>query len=127
MKISQKQIESVIAMPGAKRYEHFIKVVADWEEVWGLYNDGWALAATNEGHKVFPVWPAKEYAELCKENEWSAYDAKSFSLDDFMNELLPNLKNDGVLPGIFYTPLNKGVTPDVDQVLADLNRELENY
>lgn len=127
MKINQKQIESVIALPGAKRYEHFIKVVADQEEVWGLYRDGWVLAATDDGQKVFPVWPAKEYAELCKKNEWSACEAESFSLVDFMHELLPNLKNDDVLLGVFYTPFNKGVTPAVDQVLADLNRELENY
>lgn len=127
MKINQRQIEAVIALPGPKRYEHFIKVVTDWEEVWGLYRNDWALAATDDGQKVFPVWPAKEYAELCKENEWSSYEAKSFSLSDFMNELLPNLKSDGVLVGVFYTHLNKGATPAVDQVMADLNRELENY
>jgi hypothetical protein len=127
MKINQKQIESVIALPGPKRYEHFIKVVADWEEVWGLYQDGWALAATDDGQKVFPVWPAKEYAELCAAKEWSGYKPESFSLTDFMEELLPNLKSDGVLPGVFYTPSDKGVTPTVDQVLADLNKELENY
>lgn len=127
MKINQRQISSVIALPGPKRYEHFIKVVTDWEEVWGLYQDGWALAATDDGQEVFPVWPAKEYAELCREKEWSSYEPKSFSLADFMNELLPNLKQDGVLLGIFYTPLNKGVTLDVNQVLAALNKELENY
>lgn len=44
-----------------------------------------------------------------------------------MGELLPNLKDDGVLPGIFYTPSDNGVTPTVDQLLADLNEELENY
>jgi len=127
MKISQKQIESVIALPGPKRYEHFVKIVADWEEVWGLYQDGWALAATDGGQKVFPVWPAKEYAALCAEKEWAGYEPESFPLADFMNELLPNLKNDGVLLGVFYTPSDTGVTLTVDQVLEDLNQELENY
>ncbi|MDX3775642.1 DUF2750 domain-containing protein [Chromatiaceae bacterium AAb-1] len=127
MKISQKQIESVLALSGMKRYEHFIKIVVDWEEVWGLYQDGWAMAATEEGQNVFPLWPAKEYAELCAKDEWAGYKAESFSLSDFMNELLPNLKNDSVLPGIFYTPSDKGVTPTVNQVLDDLKKELENY
>lgn len=127
MKISQKRIESVVALPGSKRYEHFIKVAADCEEVWGLYQDGWALAATDDGQKVFPVWPSKEYAELCKEKEWAGYEAESFSLADFMDELLPNLKSDGVLLGVFYTPSDKGTTPTVDQVIQDLNHELGNY
>ncbi len=127
MKINQKQIEAVTSLVGQKRYEHFVKVVADWEEVWGLYQDGWALAATDDGQQVFPLWPAKEYAELCANKEWKGYEPKSFSLDDFMGELLPNLKSDSVLPGIFYTPSDNGLTPEVDQLLADLNEELENY
>lgn len=127
MKISQKQIDAVSALAGPKRYEHFIKVVADRQEVWGLYKDGWALAATDDGQKVFPVWPAKEYAELCAEKEWRGYEAEPFSLDDFMSELLPNLQSDRVLIGIFYTPLNNGITPEIEQVLSDLERELENY
>ncbi|MBJ7553940.1 DUF2750 domain-containing protein [Marinomonas spartinae] len=127
MKINAKQIESVIALAGSERYKHFVKVVADWEEVWGLYQDGWALASTDDGQTVFPLWPAKEYAQLCSDKEWSGYEPESFSLEDFMGELLPNLKDDGVLPGIFYTPSDKGVTPAVDQLLADLNEELENY
>jgi hypothetical protein len=127
MKISQKQIEAVIVLPGPKRYEHFIKVVTDWEEVWGLYQNGWALAATEDGQKVFPVWPAKEYAELCAKNEWVGYQPESFPLVDFMDELLPNLKVDGVLLGVFYTPSDKGVTPTIDQVLDDLNKEIESY
>lgn len=127
MKINPKQIESVTALDGPKRYEHFVKVVADWEEVWGLYQDGWALASSDDGQQVFPLWPAKEYAQLCADKEWNGYKPESFSLEDFMTELLPNLKNDGVLPGIFYTPSDNGMTPTVDQLLADLNEELENY
>lgn len=57
-KINQKQIEAVLALPAAKRYDHFIKLVADWQELWGLYNDGWAMAATESGEPVFPMWPA---------------------------------------------------------------------
>jgi hypothetical protein len=40
MKVNHKQMEAVFALPGAKRFEHFIKVIADSEEVWGLYRDG---------------------------------------------------------------------------------------
>ena len=127
MKLNQKQINSVIALPGPKRYEHFVKVVCDWEEVWGLYSDGWALAITDDGQQVFPLWPAKEYAALCANKDWQGYSPESFSLEDFMSELLPNLKSDGVLPGVFYTSSDRGVTPPIDQLQADLNKELENY
>jgi len=126
--ISPKEMAAVIAAPDRKRYDHFIKQVVAWEEAWGLYQDGWALAATNDdGTTVFPLWPAKEYAQICAEKEWKEYKPRSISLNDFMEVLLPKLKSDGILPAIFYTPSNKGLTPSVDEVKAALEAEMQNY
>lgn len=127
MIINQKQVAAVIALPGNKRYEHFVKVVADREQVWGLYQEGWALAATDDGTTVFPMWPAKEYAEICAEKEWAGYIPRAISLSDFMDELLPKLMREGVLPGIFFTPSAKGVTPSVPELTNALEIELQNY
>lgn len=127
MKINSKQLEAVLALPGQKRFEHFVKVAADWQEVWGLYLDGWALAATDDGAPVFPLWPAKEYAQVCAEGEWKGYEPRSISLDDFMRVLLPKLRSDAVLPGVFFTPTSRGVTPSVEELMLALETELENY
>lgn len=121
MQINQPQIQAVLALSGPERYRHFIKVVTDWEEVWGLYKDGWALAGADDGDVVFPLWPAKEYAQLCAQGSWEDYEPSSLSLDELVNELLPRLKKDNVLPGVFYTPNDKGVTPEVDQLVEDIN------
>lgn len=125
--MNPKQMEAVLALPGVKRFEHFIKVIADWQEVWGLYHDGWALAAADDGTTVFPLWPAKEYAQVCAVNEWMGYESRSISLSDFTEVLLPKLKLDGVLPGVFFTPTSKGVTPSVDELKLALDEELQNY
>jgi hypothetical protein len=127
MRVNPKQIAAVLALPGAERFEHFIKVIADWQEVWGLYRDGWALAAADDGTTVFPLWPAKEYAELCAANEWDGYEPRSISLRDFTEGLLPKLKRDGFLPGVFFTPTSKGITPSVDDLTSALDAELQNY
>lgn len=127
MKVNPKQMEAVLALPGVKRFEHFIKVIADWQEVWGLYQDGWALAATDDGTPVFPLWPAKEYAQVCAVNEWKGYEPRSIGLSDFREVLLPKLKLDGVLPGVSFTPTSKGVTPSVDELKLALETELLNY
>lgn len=57
-------MEAVLALPGIKRFEHFIKVIANWQEVWGLYQDGWALSAADDGTTVLPLWPTKEYPQF---------------------------------------------------------------
>lgn len=127
MKVSPKQMDAVLALPGIKRFEHFTKIIADWQEVWGLYQDGWALAAADDGTTVFPLWPAKEYTQVCAANEWNGYEPRSISLSDFTEVLLPKLKLDGVLPGVFFTPTSKGVTPSVDELKSALEAELQNY
>lgn len=127
MKVNPKQMEAVLSLPGGRRYEHFIKVVADQQEVWGLYRSGWALAATDDGATVFPLWPAKEYAQMCAVKEWAGYEPRLIGLSDFTGVLLPKFKIDGVLPGVFFTPSSKGLTPSVDELQAALDVELQNY
>ena len=127
MALNPKQIAAVMALPGPRRFEHFIKVVADRQQVWGLYDDGWALAGTDDGAAVFPFWPAEEYALACAANEWAAYTPRMIEVEDFMRGLLPGLEADGVLPGIFFTPASQGVTVPVDELLRALEAELEKY
>ena len=127
MKISPKKMEAILALSSIKRFEHFIKVIADWQEVWGLYQDGWALAITDNEATVFPLWPAKEYAQACAVNEWDGYKPRSIILDEFTEVLLPQLNQGGVLPGVFFTPTSKGLTPSVDELKAALDAELQNY
>ena len=126
-KLNPKQIEAVLALSGPKRYSHFIKRVADWEVVWSLYDDGWAMAETDNGIQTVPFWPAEDYAILCSLDHWQGFKPKGIPLDEFMNDLLPSLKGDGVLPGIFPTPAGLSVTPTIEELLDDLNQELQWY
>ncbi|WP_020654358.1 DUF2750 domain-containing protein [Massilia niastensis] len=127
IKLGAQQLAAVVTLPGSDRYEYFVKRVADSQEVWGLYQDGWALAKTDDGTLVFPMWPASDYASLCAEFEWDGYDAQSFSVEELLDDLLPQLEQDRVLPGIFYTPGDKGITPTVAQLREDLAYELGKY
>ena len=127
MKVTPKQMEAVLALSGVKRFEHFIKVIVDWREVWGLYQDGWALAEADDGIIVFPLWPAKEYAQVCAANEWSGYEPRSLNLSDFMEVLLPKLQLDDILPSVFFTPTSKGVTPSVGDLKLAIEAELQKY
>src|SRR5262245_47523331 len=111
MKINPKQLEAVLALPGPKRYATFIKVAADQRRVWGLFSEGWALAATNEGSQAFPLWPASEYAARCASGAWAGYAPREIDLDTLFENLLPKLQETGTLAAVFPTPLDKGVTP----------------
>ena len=123
--LGAQQLADVVTLGAPQRYLHFVRQVAQAGEVWGLYRDGWALAKTDDGTLVFAMWPASEFADLCAEFEWDGYEPQSFPLDDLMNDLLPQLEEDGVLPGIFYTPGDRGLTPTIYMLRVDLEREIK--
>lgn len=121
-----KELEAVIKLPANKRYEYFIKKVVDFEEVWGLYHDGWAISQDDTGKMLMPFWPKKEFAELCSIEEWSDYTPKSIDLDEFINDWLPGIKKDGYKLSIFWNNHDSAVL-EVDTLLRDLETELEKY
>jgi hypothetical protein len=126
--ISEKEIQGVLRLDGPARFSHFIKRVVDNEEAWGLWKDGWALMENSEGTLVFPLWPAREYAELNQIGGWAEYEPKAISLAELLDDLLPGFPSRGVLPGVFPTPTGKGVTPTADELAALLRKaDFENY
>lgn len=118
---------ALLALPGPRRYEHFIKAVADGDEVWGLFRDGWALVGEDSGERAFPLWPASEFAALCAEGDWNGYVAEAFSVDDLLEELLPMLERDGLRPCVFLTPEDQGVVVSSAQLARDLRAELARF
>ncbi len=125
---SAQEMQAVLSLSGAQRYERFVKEVADWEEAWGLFQNGWALASNStDERKVFPLWPSQEYARACAKDIWERFEPTPIALDDLVNDLLPKLQRDGALVGVFYTPEGKGVTRQPSDLAEDLRRESAEY
>jgi hypothetical protein len=124
MAIDTRQLQAVVMLPGPQRYEYFVKRVAETGVVWSLYRQGWALARKEDGTLVFPLWPDSEFAQVCADYEWTGYAPQSFALDELMTELLPQLEQDGIVTGVFYTPGARDVMPTAGLLRADLHDEL---
>ncbi|WDE09012.1 DUF2750 domain-containing protein [Thalassomonas viridans] len=127
MSVSQKQIDAILKLSAPKRYSHFIKKVVGWKQLWALYNDGWAMSESDKGELIFPLWPEKEYAELCVSGEWSDYVPKPIELDDALDNMIPMLKEKGILPGVFFTMKDGSVNASIDELESDLREELSKY
>jgi len=125
MAIDTRQLQAVVMLPGPQRYAYFIERVAATGVVWSLYRQGWALAKKEDGTLVFPLWPDREFAQVCADYEWTGYAPHAFALDELMDELLPQLVQDGIATGVFYTPGARDVMPTAGLLLADLNDALK--
>jgi len=124
MAIDTRQLQAVVMLPGPQRYEYFVKRVAESGVVWSLYRQGWALAKKEDGTLVFPLWPDSEFAQVCADYEWTGYAPQSFALDELLEELLPQLEQDGIVTGVFYTPGARDVMPTAGLLRTDLHDEL---
>jgi hypothetical protein len=125
--IDSEQLKTVVRLPAPQRYEYFVKRVAETREVWGLVRgDGWALAKKDDGTLEYAMRPDREFAQLCAEFEWEGYVPQSFSLDELLDDLLPQLQQDGLVPGIFRTPGSKGVMPTPNLLKVDLADEVRS-
>ena len=120
------EYNSVIMIPAEKRYEYFIKKVVDYEEVWGLYDEGWATTEDGKNRILIPLWPKKEFAEACAIDEWESYSATSIELEEFINDWLPGMKKDCNLASIFWNNIDSAVV-EIDVIKRDIENELEKY
>jgi hypothetical protein len=125
-RMSPKQVESIFRMDAAGRYGYFIEEAVTRQGVWGLFEDGWAMGTDEAGKPTFPLWPSKELALACAAGPWEGFKADEITLEDLIEELLPMLKKDGVIPSVLRSPDGKSVLPSVEDLIADLNDEMEH-
>lgn len=123
-KISDKMLQTIIKLPAPDRYSHFIKEVAGWQYIWGLYDDGWATSETDEGEKLIPFWPARDYAEIYAKGDWDGCKAKAIEIHDFLDSFLPYILECGLAPGVFFVEDDGAVDIKPNILVRDLKTEL---
>ena len=127
-RINRREFESVCALAPQRRFEHFVKRVADWEEVWGLKNGkGWVLLATPDGEEVAPFWPHPDYAQACAVDEWEDCAPALIGLAAFLERWVPGLARDGRFVSVFATPGSPGILAAADVLKKALEEEIEAH
>ena len=121
-----KEVESVLKLDNYKKYRYFLKKIADYEEVWALKDEeGWVSLRMNE-ESFFPVWPKAEFAELCISGDWQGARCEVIELDEFLQNWIPGLKEDGIRVTIMWYE-GSGIDVDWDGLSRDIEHDLEQY
>src|SRR5262245_53076158 len=128
--VSDGEFRGVTALSGPDRYSHFVRRVADFEEVWSLHGaSGWVTMGDDSGRKYIPVWPHKRYAEAFIRGHWQDAKATMIELDAWMQRWLPGMQRDGLQVAVFPVEGEKqqGVLVSPQQLKHDLEQELKQY
>lgn len=121
-----QEVSNVLKNDKKIQYEYFIKKIADYEEVWSLRDEeGWATLGLKD-KEFFPVWPKKEFAELCISEEWNNYHSESIDLEEFLEDWIGGLREDDIrITAMWYN--GSGIDIEWDKLKEDIERELEKY
>jgi hypothetical protein len=125
--VNGKEFENVTRLDPKKRYEYFVKKVADWREIWSLWKDGWVLMGDKEGNQVVPVWPHPIYAEATAVGEWLGYKPRKIELQDWLTKWTPGMEEDHRLVAVFPTVEGQTTTVPPVRLKDDLQEELAKY
>jgi len=128
MKVNKIEIEKLLSLSPIERYRYFIKRVADSERIFillNLYNE-YALSEV-DNNILFPLWSAKEYAELCLVSGWENFSIKEISLETFENSIIDFLNEKNILLNVFPVNDKIGFVVDLNEFALDLHEELKKY
>lgn len=126
MQISQNEINIASALEPFKRYQYFLKRVVQLKKVYTLQGqEGHWASSTIQGHKLYPLWSAGEFARNCAIDGWTGFHIIETDLDEFIKIGLPIIKQEGFLLNIFTVGKRTGFVLDADEFVRDIHDEIE--
>lgn len=105
-------------------YKQFIEIMVSQGQVFALYHDGWALCATPTGQRAFAVWQNKSLAKLLVKDNWENYDIQEVSFKDFIEKVLPFLRQESTLVSMNLSPEGQNVLVAPEKLLLDIKNYL---
>lgn len=123
-----KEFESVMKLAAPARYEYTIKRIADRQEVWSLWKDGWVLLGADDGRELVPVWPHARFGAAYAIGDWADREPRAIELSAWTERWIPGMTRDRRAVAVFPTQTageSRGVVVEPEQMLQDLRRELD--
>jgi hypothetical protein len=126
--INKKELESVQKLDANKRFKYTIKRLSDFEDLWVLGDiNGFVTYTDNIGNILFPIWPFKDYAELCINGDFIHSSPEKIQVKEFIEEYLPSFKSNGYKLVIFPTSTDRGVLIEIDYFIEQMENENSKY
>lgn len=105
------------------RYDTFVESIKSTGEVWGLNAGEGCIVVDSvefEDTEVMPFWPDEDSAKAVATEDWSEFTPELIPLEEFLENWLPGLHEDGLLVGANWDEDMVGLEVEP----ADLSRRL---
>jgi hypothetical protein len=129
LKISPKEIETLMFCNPDVRYQYTIKRIADTETLWtlGVDNQTFAIQKSGEDY-LLPIWSSKEFAIIFGSTFMKEYNCFPISLDNFEESIIDIICENGYLLNVFPTQTEEiGKVVGINSFSEDLSAALSEY
>ena len=129
MKLTDKELSALLAQSAEMRYKYSIKRIADAYCLWTIVSsDGSIFLIADNGYRMFPIWPFREYAEIYMGGKTIGFDVIPMDLNKFESEMIDIICGNNIPLAVFpISDDDTGKIVDLDAFVKDLSNELENY
>ncbi|MBU6341027.1 MAG: DUF2750 domain-containing protein [Bacteroidetes bacterium] len=126
--MNAEEIEKLFKKPGEKRYDLFVKQVAESEVVYGLGDDeGWAMLGDDDDADILPFFQDPDVALAFRQSaEFEEYDVMELDVNELL-EWLDNMTEENMLVAVCPNTEFNGAVVEPAMLKADLMKELEKY
>ncbi len=107
-------------------YQRFIENILESGQVWGLQSDeGWVVVDSTEfeDSEVMPFWSEEANAKAHCVGEWANFRPVAMDLDEFVEEWLAGMAEDGILVGPNWNDDLDGLEVEPDELSQQLTGE----
>lgn len=129
LKISPKEIKTLMSCNPDVRYKYTIKRIADTETLWtlGVNNQTFAIQKSGEDY-LLPIWSSKEFAIIFGSTFMKEYSCVPISLDNFEESIIDIICENGYLLNVFPTQTEEiGKVVGINSFSEDLSAALSEY
>ncbi len=128
MYLDQREISNVSNLEPFKRYQYFIKKIADFEELWTIVDSNGDIAlAEIKDNVLISFWTAEEFIYSNLEGSWEDCNPFKITLNDLKEKIVDEISKGNYLLNIFPVNGKSGFIVNLEEFIRDLNEELENY
>ena len=118
--MNDEQFVAVRALHGRERFEHLLKRICDTEQVFVLADEDDDLIVLrdedNAAPPQVPIWPHPRYVEAYRESFGGGAGHGSMELQEFVDDLLPELAEGGVELVVMPTEQGQALTLAADEL-----------
>lgn len=124
--VSDEELEAVLAESMERKFDYFVGKVVDWGEVWVLRQGERTLAMIESDPPALAVWPHQRFAEACRVRNWADYEPASMSLENFVEDVLPEAQGYGHIIALLHSAeTQRHVTVPPEELKAVIEGQLE--